>query len=410
MTIAITLGLLAVLMLLGVTVPVAIGASAIMYFFFLGSLPAKELVAQRINGVMDDYVLVAIALFVIYGRLCAVMSVRPRLVATLTSLLGGSSIAAKVAEILGSLLQPDTAGDALLNRNDEAAATVNRLRSAGVAGWAAIGQAAALGLLRTITPPGVLLVAVALQFDVPIVRLYAAMLPLVLLGSVVLLFIANLVPSDDALAPEAAAFDPGVLWWVVVPLAVLGTIYYGIVTATEAGAIAVALALALGLLERKLLARQLLRAGLDSLQDIGAIYLVIVFAVLLSTAFAYEQTSSTLMAAAAHLDGSILVGIAVMATIILCALTGALPTVFVAGALLAPVMVKLGVDPFRAAIIIVVATALGLLVPPIGPIFATLAIGTTERFGKVVLGIVLFSLVGVAMLALGWWGPLWELY
>ena len=404
---AITLALLVLLLFLGMTAPVAIGTPAILYFFLLGSLPARELVATRVAGVLGDEVLVAIALFVVYGRLCAEMSARSRLVATLMWLLGGSAIAAKVAEVAASLVQPDAAGDALLNRNDEAAATVNRLRSAGTPGWSAIGQAAALALLRTITPPGVMLVTVAVMFNVSIAKLYLAMVPLALLGAAVYLFIANMVPSDGTARADVQDKSLGALLWLIVPLIVLGTIFEGLVTPTEAGALALGLALVIGLIQRELSGRRLLRAGLDSLQDIGAIYLVIVFASILSAAFAYEGVQAVVEGALAALSIDVIVGIVVVAMIALCALAGPLPTLFVAGPLLAPVVIKFGFDPLRCAIVLAVATTLGLLVPPVGPIFATLAIGTTERFGKVVTGIGLFSLVGLAMLVLGWAGPLW---
>jgi hypothetical protein len=69
----------------------SLGTAALTYVLALSSLSydqALQLLATRVFGVVSNDVLIGIALFVLYGRLCAFMSVRSRLASALTGLFG----------------------------------------------------------------------------------------------------------------------------------------------------------------------------------------------------------------------------------------------------------------------------------------------------------------------------------
>ena len=187
---------------------------------------------------VSNDVLIGIALFVLYGRLCAEMSVRSRLAWALTG-FSGTAGAATTAEVATSLVQPDTAGDALLQRNDEAAATVNGLMLAGAPGWSAIGQSAGLAFLRAIAPPGVLLIILGEVFGVSIARLFAGFAPFAILVGFLLLLMAAPAVSSGRQAVATSEIEGGALAWMAVPFIVLGVIGLGYATPTEAGALAV---------------------------------------------------------------------------------------------------------------------------------------------------------------------------
>jgi TRAP-type C4-dicarboxylate transport system permease large subunit len=411
MTIILILVLLVGLLVLGFSTPVALGTAALTYVLALSSLQfdqALELLATRVFGVVSNDVLIGIALFVLYGRLCAEMNVRSRLASALSGLFGRSAGMATTAEVTTSLVQPDTAGDALLQRNDEAAATVNRLRLAGAPGWSAIGQSAALAFLRAITPPGVLLIILGDLFGVSIAQLFLGFAPFSILVGLLLLLMA--VPAGAGRMPAVATpeIDAGSLSWIAVPFIVLGVIGFGYATPPEAGALAVALALIFGITQRQLSGQRLLRALLDSMQDTGAIFLVVVFAYCLAAALTLENAADVVVQWMSNLGAGPALFAAALAAFALSSIVGPLPTLFVLGTLVAPAMAKLGVEPMRIAMVFGTATSLGLLVPPLGPIFGTLAAGTRERLSRVVQGISYFGLAGLVVLGFALYGPIWN--
>jgi TRAP-type C4-dicarboxylate transport system permease large subunit len=195
---------------------------------------------------------------------------------------------------------------------------------------------------------------------------------------------------------------------MMVPIVVLGVVGLGIATPTEAGALAVALALIFGVAQQQLSRQRLLRALLDAVQDTGAIFLVVIFASVLATALALEGGPDVVAQWMTNLGASSAVLAAVVAAFALSSVVGPLPTLFVLGPLVAPAMAKLGIEPLRIAMALGTAISLGLLVPPLGPIFASLAAGTTEHFSRVALGIGYFALAGFVVLGMSLFGPIWQ--
>ncbi len=297
-------------------------------------------------------------------------------------------------EILTSLAMPDTAGEALLQRNDDAAATVNRLRLAGTAGWSAIGQAAALASLRTLMPPGLAVLIVAYIFEQSVYELFGLMIGPVLVIAL-LIFLLALFGGRDKKAtrgdPDEAEWR-SLVWLVVTPL-ILAVILGGIVTPAEAGAFAVALAILLGLVLRQLSVRLFFRATLDALYDTGAIFLVVIFAKGLSLAIAFEITPDAVAGWASAFSPELALAGVIVLVIVTGAMTGLLITLFVLGPLITIFLLATSVGGYQAvSLAILIAATIGLSIPPAGAIFATLAAGTTEPVHRIVRGVAVFTI------------------
>ena len=107
MTITLVFVTLIGLLVLGFSTPVALGASCLLYLFVLTDIASPTLqtglLAAQIGNTLQSYVLPGIALFVLYGRLCAAMDIRGRFATSFAALFGGRRIAATIGEILASL-------------------------------------------------------------------------------------------------------------------------------------------------------------------------------------------------------------------------------------------------------------------------------------------------------------------
>lgn len=403
--------ILVALLALGISMPISLGVAALASLVladpkFLAIMPHRIVVA------LNDWVLIAIVLFVLYGRLCVEMNVRARLAHTLSAILGHSRPAALVGEVVASLAQPDSGGDALLQRNDEAAATVNRLLLVGVPSWAAIGFAAVLACLRLLTPPSVFLIIAALLLELSIGSLFAALVPLVAGAAVLLFVMIVLIPPDQeahAAGGDTAGFELGMLAWLVAPYVILGGILNGLVTAAEAGSLGVFFAVIVGLFQGQLTGRRLLRASMDTLQDAGAIVLVFAFAMTLITGFAADgslQATRELISALGAWP-ALLAAIAV--TVLVTALLGPLIALFVVLPIFVPPLIAAGYASMVIGVASSAAITMGLLLPPTGPLFASLIAGTTGNASRAVTGLSYFTLVIVFLLAASLLGPFWTL-
>jgi TRAP-type mannitol/chloroaromatic compound transport system permease large subunit len=202
----------------------SLGTAALTYVLAVSSLSydqAFQLLATRVFGVVSNNVLIGIALFVLYGRLCAEMSVRPRLAAALTGLFGHRAALATTAEVTTSLVQPD-------------------------------GQSAGLAFLQAITPPGVSLIILGDLFGVSIAQLFLGFAPFAILVGLLLQLMAAPAGASGMRAAATSEIEAGSLSWIAVLFIVLGVIGLGYATPPEPGALAVALALIFGVTQRQL--------------------------------------------------------------------------------------------------------------------------------------------------------------
>lgn len=413
MIIALPLLALVVLLALGLSIPISLGIATLLALALLDQSVAGAM-PQFIFEVLDSWVLIAAVLFVLYGRLCSEMNVRARLANSLSALFGNSKPAALAAEIIASLAQPDAGGDSLLQRNDDAAATVNRLQLAGVANWVAVGFAGTLAGLRLLTPPSVMLIVTAILLELSVASLFAALVPLVAGASVLLWIMAVTIPEQgqtQANAGTGAAIEWSSLLWLAAPFVIVGSILVGLVTPGEAGAMGVFFALVVGLLQQQLTGRRLLRAAMDALQDSGIIVLVFAFSIVFSGSLRYEGESlNYLNEFAGALGNWPALMMFVVAVVLTTMLLGPLIALFVALPLAFPSLLTLGFDPTVMAVTFCSAITMGLLVPPTGPTFATLIAGTTGSVSPAVAGLSYFALVILLLLLASLFVPLWTIY
>lgn len=387
---------LVALLVLGFSVPVALGLSAIGYMAVVG-LDRPELwgaiLSSRASVSFESYVLAAIVLFVFFGRLAAQMDVRSRLSTSIGTVFGGGRIAASVGEIVASLAQPDTAGDALLQRNDDAASTVNRLRLAGATGPSAIGQAACLACLRAIMPPSVILIILGLVLEQSVLQLIAWTLPVAMILAALLFLLALPRQGDPAASPRPrGAVDRSAFVWLLPPVIVLVAIFSNWMTPTEAGALAAVTAIILGLLEGELTGRRFLRAIVETMYGVGAILLVIIFASVFVSVLAMQNVPAAISDWVLAIPPGVLLPTTLLVAFAASALGGLSITLFVVAPLALPAMSLMGYDVRSFSVGLALAAVLGLLVPPTGAIFATLAAGSNEPATRTIGGLGYYAL------------------
>ncbi len=252
-TIALILFLSILLLILyGFPVSFTLGGVSLLYLLFFVDSVYYPALPQRIMGTMSNYVLLAVPLFIFMGIMLEKSGLAERMLDTMGLLFGKVKGGLAVSVILvGALLAASTGivGATVITMGLISLPTMLRR---GYSPSLATGTIAASGTLGQIIPPSIVLVLLGSVLNVSVGQLFrAAFVPGVLLVLCYILYVvirAHLYPADAPKVPEAELADfwkAGVFKKVsvafVMPmlliLLVLGSIFLGIASPTEAAAV-----------------------------------------------------------------------------------------------------------------------------------------------------------------------------
>ena len=251
------------------------------------------------------------------------------------------------------------------------------MRKAGYDSGLSAGLIAAGGTLGIMIPPSVIFVLYGIMTETDITKLFfAGVVP----GLLAVGFYAALVAFIAHRHPDAFPAGRRYAWgerfaalrnlWPTLSLflVVLGGMYLGFVTVTEAAGIGATGALAIGVLRGQLDRAAIKRALIDSLRVSSAIMLIVVGAYL----FGYFLTVTQFTQKAVDLLVGLPIGaygvlaLVMVGYLVLGAVMDELAMILLTVPIVYPVMMKLGFDPVWFGVIIVMAVTFGMICPPVG--------------------------------------------
>jgi tripartite ATP-independent transporter DctM subunit len=276
----------------------------------------------------------------------------------------------------------------------------------------ATGCVAAGGTLGILIPPSTGFIVYALLTEESIGRLFlAGFLPGILLTVLFIVTIAILTRFRPEMGPSvpkasrserlAALRQVGSLAGIV--LVVLGGMYAGVFTPTEAAAVGALLTMLLALWRRRLTWASLSEALLQTTRTTAFIFLILIGAHLVSPFLAVSQVPNTISDFISHLDvprESVLLLLMILYIILGMFLEGfamlvlTIPIVF-------PVIVDLGYDPVWFGVVMVIVLEMGLISPPVGVnVFVVKGFAEDVPMGQIFAGIVPFWIAMLVCLLL----------
>ena len=360
---------------LSVPVAVAIGIAAIAGIEIYTRFPLI-VAAQQIYVALDRFPLAAIPFFILAGNLMETGGLSRRLIAFARALVGGVQGGLAATTVLTCMIFAAISGSSVATTFAIGAIMIPALKRLGYpAGFAASLQAAAAEL-GVVIPPSIpmILYGVATQTSIP--ELFIAGFGPGLLIAAVLSFlvlgwcrITGWGRADGEGRSSIVRAAREAVFALLMPVIVLGGIYGGITTPTEASVVAVAYALAVGLLVH----RELRPADLYGIFRRSAIASsVILFIIATAGLFSWllnRQRVPDLMAewlvATFATPGFYLFGVnAFLFVVGMFVETSA--SIIVLGPILAPAAIRFGIDPVHFGIVMVVNLALGMVTPPFG--------------------------------------------
>ena len=398
---------LAILFILGVPIAVAIGLASVIGIEAHGRLPLL-LVAQRMFTGIDSFPLMAIPLFILAGNLMAAGGISQRLVELAKSLVGGMQGGLACTCVLTCMLFASVSGSSVATTFAIGAILIPAMVKHHYPRPLAASVQASSAELGVLIPPSIPLILYGVSTDTSIGQLFVAGLGpgVVVAGSLMVLVLVicrlrGIGKEDgrDRQSPGAALL--AALPALLAPIVILGGIYTGVFTPTEASAVAVVTALVTGMLiYRELKLKYLPDILKRTIISISVIMVIISAAAL----FSFLITRSGLPNEIALLFREVFESrIAfLLAVNILLLIVGMFietsAAILVLAPILAPIAVSYGVDPVHFGLIIVVNLALGMITPPLGVnLFAACAVANL-RIAEIIPQLVWFVLMVFAAL------------
>lgn len=375
---------LAILFLVGVPIAVAIGLASVIGIEAHGRLPLL-LVAQRMFTGIDSFPLMAIPLFILAGNLMAAGGISYRLVELAKSIVGGIQGGLAASCVLTCMMFASVSGSSVATTFAIGAILIPAMVRHGYPKPMAASVQASSAELGVLIPPSIPLILYGVSTDTSIGQLFLAGIGpgFLVAGALITLVLVlcrlggiGLNDGDDrqslgrALVPALPA--------LLVPFVILGGIYTGIFTPTEASAAAVAAALLVGMVfYRELKFRDLPEILKKTVLATAAIMLIISAAALFSFLITRSGLPNEIAAWFKEVFDSRVAFLLVVNLLLLVVgmFIETSAAILVLAPILTPIAVAYGVDPVHFGLIIVVNLALGMITPPLGVnLFAACAV------------------------------------
>jgi tripartite ATP-independent transporter DctM subunit len=371
-----------VLLVAGYPVAFTIGAVALAFGAIFLGVEFFDLLPLRIWGIMSNFSLLAVPLFIFMGVVLERTGLAEDLLETMGQVFGRirGGLAVTVVAV-GAILAASTGvvGATVVTMGVISLPTMLRH---GYRPALASGVVAASGTLGQILPPSIILILLAEVMGVPVGRLFmAAVVPGVLLVVLFMVFVLALAWLKPALAPalrtdEARASGRSLLGPVLTSLlpvlilvvAVLGSIFFGIATPTESAAVGAIGAVLLGAAKRRLRWKAIDDAALQTVRLTSMVFLVVIGASAFGLVFMGMGGDALAHDFLTGLPGGAW-GFLLFSMVLLFVLGFVLDFLeicFLVVPILVPVAAALGIDPLWFAALIALNLQTSFLTPPFG--------------------------------------------
>jgi C4-dicarboxylate transporter DctM subunit len=365
-----------VLSLLGLPVGHAMIGGSILYLFLAG-LDMGTAAEQLLNGMYTSFLLLAIPLFVLAAEFMNTGSIMDRLLRFCNAIVGRFRGGLAQVNVVQSVIFASMSGSALADAAGSGKLMQTLMTKDGrypPAYAAALTSVSAV--IGPIMPPSIPLVLYALVSNTSVGYLFlAGVVPALLLGAVQMGLIAFTARRRNfPVEPKVPLKDlPRITWQalpaLLMPVILLGCLYSGVTTPTEAAAVAAAYALLVSaLLYRSVGLRDVYASLRNSARITVSIGMLIAGALVFNYVITVENIPRTLSGALAAYQLSplaFLLAVNLLLLVLGCFLEGTTIILVILPVLL-PTAQALGIDPVHFGVVAVMNIMLGLVTPPYG--------------------------------------------
>lgn len=405
-------GFIVLFVMIGLRVPIGVAMGLVGVFGFAairGMGPALNLLATSPIRVIADFNLSLVSFFILMGILATNSGMSRELFRAGNAWLGAFRGGVALSTIAACAGFAAICGSTVATAATMTKVALPEMRRFGYRDETATGVIAAGGTLGILIPPSIVLVVYGYITETDVGQLFIAgiipgMLAMAMYMATVLIGHRKGLPKGQKFDLIEAIRSLSGIWAVLLLfLAIIGAIYFGVTTPTEASAVGAFLTMLIGVLRRRLNVRTIIDSLVEALRTSVAVYTILIGAILFGYFLAITQSPQritnmligfdlgaygtlTLILAMFVLAGCILDSMAMIILLV--------PIVF-------PVIVALGFDPVWFGIIIVMTAELGLITPPVGiNVFVINTIAKDVKLTTIFKGVVPFIVSDILRLVI----------
>jgi TRAP-type transport system large permease protein len=365
------------LMFLGMPVAFAVGVSSLVFYLTSDTIPA-QIGVQRIATATQSFPLLAVPLFVLAGNLMNSSGITDRIISLARALTGWITGGLAQVAIVVSALMGGVSGSAVADAAMEARILGPAMLRQGFSRGFTSAVISVGSLITATIPPSIGLILYGFLGNVSIGKLFLGgvvpgiLMTFILMGTTWRIAKRRGYRSDIAAFPgwrEVAREANRSKWALLFPVFLVIGIRFGVFTPSEVGAFAVAYAVAVGVFAyRELDWKRVNDALRHSVHDLGMIMLIIMLSAMIGYVIALERVPQN---AAEWIVGvtqnrHVLISMLVVFILLLGMFLESTVIVLLLTPILVPIVVKAGIDPVHFGLVMMTATTLGSMTPPVG--------------------------------------------
>ena len=375
MNVAIIFTLLIVLMLTGMPVSISLGLTVLTFLFTMTSVPIESVALKLFTGI-ENFEIMAIPFFLLAGTFLTHGGVAKRMIRFATTLVGHWHGGIGLAGVIGCALFASVCGSSVATVAAIGSVVLPEMVKQGFPKRFGAGVIATSGALGILMLPSVIKVIYAVSTNTSIGTLFiAGLVPGLILTAMLCFTTWNIARKNGyPRLPKASwrerwdAFRD-CAWGLFLVVIVIGGIFSGIFTATEAAAMSAVYAFLVSIFVYKdMTMKGVPRVLLDSAAMSAMLLYIITNATLFSFLMTSENVPQALTAAMLEM-GLGTVGFLLVVNILLLVAGNVMEPssiILIMAPILTPVAVKLGIDPIHFGIMMIVNMEVGMCHPPVG--------------------------------------------
>ena len=368
----------AVLMILGIPIGLSLGLAAVGGIVFIsgGSIDIKTITQRMFEG-MNSWALLAIPLYTFAGYTMSKGGISRRLMDFCYAIVGHIYGGLAHVNVLASMIFAGISGSAVADTAGVSGMFMPTMLKKGYSKELTVTVTGVSSTVGIIIPPSIPMVVIAGICSISTGKMFlGGILPGILIG-ISQMVISYFFAKKEGVERESGRFTWKELWrtfkgsWpaLLMPFIIIGTITAGVVSPTEAGAIAVVYGLVCGgIVYRELGWKDLKFCFSETVRVSARIYLVIgcakLYTIMLTTA-GFDKWLTGVMLGFSTNPAVILIMILLLFFLVtmfmesIAALTLFMPIIF-------PIAMSVGIDPIVLGVLVTVVIGIGLVTPPVG--------------------------------------------
>lgn len=376
MSIELVLLFLVFFALLFSTAPIAVvlGLTSLLYFFYFTTIPLSQL-PRNLFFSLSSFSLMAVPLFILAANIMTKGGLSKRMTDAVQAIVGRLPGGLGITAVLACVFFAAISGSSVATVVAIGTVLIPAMVHAGYGREFSTGIITTSGSMGILIPPSIPLIVYGVVTETSISDLFTAgLIPGLVVGLSLAILVGVLAWRRGLRAAEVASVRerlvslrravPGLL----LPVLILGGIYGGVFTPTEAAGVAVAYALLVSLLQRDMSLRDIPQILISSGRMSAMVMFIVANGYLFSFFLSSERIPQAVAAAINDLNlepwGFLL--IANLVLLIVGCFMETSSAIVILGPILLPIAVALGINPIHFGIIMVINLEVGLLTPPVG--------------------------------------------